>query len=235
MKKIFVVGDLFERFALNSDVMTLTNFIQSHKKNQLIRENSYWVGQGVNQDDLFNLSQSYPELFELLQGTSYIEKDKSLVHKQKAENCHLGMVEQLSEQRYRIPVLIDQHCAELSDHITGEHINGTILMEAVRQACIAVTEKYFIKDQQAVYFILKEMKCEYTSFLFPLPITMDYQITQSEIKSAHQTEFEVVAQLYHVSSQPACKINAKFSTYEKNMMSQLEKGMAQASPELFID
>lgn len=41
-------------------------------------------------------------------------------------------------------LMLNDRCAEMSDHVTGQHLQGMILIEAARQMTLAVTEMYFI-------------------------------------------------------------------------------------------
>ncbi|MDE8603478.1 AfsA-related hotdog domain-containing protein [Marinomonas sp. RSW2] len=233
MNKKFIVGNCFTRFAQGANIVLLDQFKLLLQSGDIDPSVNYWVGQGITASDIHDLNALHINLKSVLSGTDFVLKDHHIAHKRRPENCHISVPVKLSEGKYQMNVVIDPNCAELNDHITGEHINGTILMEAVRQSCIGVTERFFITGNKSPYFILKEMNSVYSSFLFPLPITMDYTIISHEIKGNYQTEFEIEATMYHVVSEPACKIKAVFSTYEKAPMEEFEQVMAADSPALF--
>lgn len=66
-------------------------------------------------------------------------------HKNKAENVLISEVSQIDVASYQCHLLIDDGCAEMADHVTGQHVQGMVLLEACRQMVNSVSERFLIK------------------------------------------------------------------------------------------
>jgi hypothetical protein len=230
MKTIkFIVGDCFGHFINDAETESLAKIL----KGDNAENTDYLIGQGISMNDLELIKLNNPKVYESIKNRDIVKKNKQIAHKCKVENCHITIPTKVSDTEYHLNILIDSGCCELSDHITGEHINGVILIEAVRQAFIAVTEAFFLAPEDKTYFIMKELRCEFLQFLFPLPIQMRYKILSHVQKAKCQLDFSVSTELYHVENEKACVINGVFSVYPKKMMVQLESELAKNSLTIF--
>ena len=191
------------------------------------------IGQGVSSADLEDLKADKPSLYNLIVNPNVVEKNPKIAHKRKIENCHITRPVKITDTDYKLDVVVDSKCCEISDHITGEHINGVVLIEAARQAFIAITETFFLNDNEKVYFILKKLNCEFNSFLFPLAIQMRYKILNFEKKGTSQFDFEVETAFYHHESDESSVIKGFFSVYPNAVMEQIESELADSAVDKF--
>ncbi|WP_233420966.1 AfsA-related hotdog domain-containing protein [Xenorhabdus nematophila] len=108
------------------------------------------IGQGVRHDfaekileNKKNNNYNNKELdLENIQKFVCYEKNK-YSHKRIPHNTIIGSTRKENENSFSLPLLIDERCELMSDHQTGQHIQGMILIEACRQTFIAVTEEFF--------------------------------------------------------------------------------------------
>jgi hypothetical protein len=235
MKKRFIVGDCFERFNRHANVLSLDCFKKLDIKATETLSYQYIIGQGISLSDLENIKSSNLPLYNLILNPQVVEKNPEIAHKRKIENCHIARPVKISDTDYQLDVVVDSKCCDISDHITGEHINGVVLIEAARQAFIAVTEIFFLDKNEKVYFILKKLDCEFNSFLFPLTIQMKYKILHFEKKGLAQFDFEVETMFFHHEKNESTIIRGAFSVYPKLLMEQIENELAESAVDIFYN
>lgn len=234
-KRKFIVGDCFEKFTQHSNIISLSKFKQLNSISDDVSSYEYVIGQGVSSLELNEIKMNQPAMYNMITNLNVLAKEQNIVHKRKVENCHITRPVKITETDYTLNISIDSKCCEISDHVTGEHINGIILIEAARQAFIAVTELYFLAKDDRVYFILKNISCQFESFLFPLTIDMKYKILNFEKKGHLKMEFEVEVIFYHHEEKNDCVIKGFFSVYPKLMMENLESELANNAIESFSE
>jgi hypothetical protein len=83
--------------------------------------------------------------------------------------------------------MIDENCERMNDHMSGQHMQGMVIMEAARQAMIAVTEMYLLPEKGIDYsFISDSLTVSYSNYAFPVKAIIRTTITQSDTDS-HKT------------------------------------------------
>ena len=146
-RKILVVGDRFIVYAsLHEDAITYSDFetLDIHRDRQ--EATNYFLGQGLTQKQRTRIARyvagrsgftvvGFPEL-----------ATKRETHKHEERNILVSRPRKLSSDQFELDLLIDGRCSDLSDHQTGQHISGMTLVEAGRQAFLAVTERFFIPE-----------------------------------------------------------------------------------------
>jgi hypothetical protein len=134
---------------------------------------------------------------------------------------------ELSKNHYQSFLIMNDNCAESSDHITGQHIQGMVLIEAARQMMLSVTENYFLLSQEKEnpYFTLNKINTNFLRFTFPVEIVINYQVmnitkkTNGSIKSTCKILFEQLGQT-------VAEIEIDFCVYSKDIIAVIEKTMA---------
>ncbi|MFQ9621346.1 MAG: hypothetical protein ACLR17_00915 [Enterobacteriaceae bacterium] len=56
-----------------------------------------------------------------------------------------------------------------------------LLVEASRQAFIAVTEEFIYKQEAGRYYVINSMATTFSSFLFPLPALVHFEFLEKDI------------------------------------------------------
>ncbi|MNP31136.1 A-factor biosynthesis hotdog domain protein [compost metagenome] len=98
---------------------------------------------------------------------------KRLSRKYRPENVLISIPERTDDGIYTASLLLHAQNELLLDHLTGQHVQGMVLLEACRQMLLAVTERFHLDEYEPPkrYFVLNEMNVRYTAFAFPLPLS----------------------------------------------------------------
>ena len=109
--------------------------------------------------------------------------------------------------------------------MTGMHIQGMALMEAARQAFLAVTEAYFLNgDDRDYYFVIKRMDVAYTNFVFPFDATLRYDITRISQKNDRHGFDADIAILQ--AGETCTTVQVSFTAFEATTIAERERGVA---------
>jgi len=93
-------------------------------------------------------------------------------HKHVPRNIAITQPYAAGDGTYGCSLLLDEASADISDHLTGRHVPGQMIAEAVRQTAIAVTESFMLPSRRALdsRFVTHEIAVTYADFMLPLPI-----------------------------------------------------------------
>ncbi len=231
---IFIVADSFINFAKNDYVITYSQIdlcLRSHFW-QPSDQQKFIICQGISDAKIHQIKQLCCErnLEMFFQFPKYKRADSGLSHKHKSHNTMIAKPQKISSNEYNIPIFLDENCAEMSDHLTGQHIQGMVLIEAARQSFLAVTEAFFNKDNIKYYFVINEFNTVYKSFMFPLNAYIKFKITQMDTASALRMMFSVTMDFYQAGSdQSACTIKASYTAYDEQKIHASEEKRARAA------
>ena len=235
-----VVADKFADFTVNDRTITL-----SHLKallslpNHLLPERARLVlGQGVSDDEragiatMVEASEDHRERWDINALRSHCDRaTAALSHKKKACNTLIGPPEAVGEDTFRLDLCIDQNCELMEDHQTGQHVQGMILVEAARQAFLAVTEEFFLKGaNRKSYFVINEMNSSFLGFVFPLYAYMEYRIVLKDINDRRQ-RFNVEIDLIQIG-ELRVRTTFAFTAYPDEVIAQKEASLAMQAAAL---
>lgn len=201
---ILVVGDKFSSYAQGKDAITISQLkgllalpvqlLPNQGKTTLL------PGQGMGESCIASLlgeaerSPNYSMFDFSLWRNLPKRADQTITHKHKPENTLISHPRQLSQDIFELQLLIDENCELMSDHQSGQHVQGMILIEAVRQATVAITETYFIKDKAIQYaFVLNDMSVKYNNFSFPVTASIICRVTEKDIDNPKRLSFAIEA------------------------------------------
>lgn len=181
-RTLFLVGDAFAEFAEHEGVMTVSQLARQIRKGAFPRGAglaSVTLGQGVSQFDVQFVRDTVAR--RGLTGMVVIDDralrnraGRELVHKHRAENVLISLPRRTGPGCFESDLLVDSGNEVMSDHLTGQHMQGMLVMEAGRQMFIAVAERHYL-PLEAVgnsYFVIDTFTTRYRNFLFPLPATV---------------------------------------------------------------
>lgn len=233
---VLVVGDKFESIVDNKYILKFSDFIKFiyfFKKKGLNQKKVFvYIGQGLSKDEInilrftlghYKLNCSIISEFEK---TEYC--DKKDVHKHEQKNVMITIPRRLGKNFYESFFLFDDDCAEMSDHLTGSHIQGVIVAEAARQMTLAVSERYLLPDNKKykMSFVTNKTESEYKNYLFPLEIRME-MVLQS-LRRGFDDNFMAKAEILFFQNKIQCaKIIFNFSSINKEYISEKETNMAR--------
>lgn len=240
MKNIYVVGDKFRNYIDDVDIIGFSQLLFMLKRLKARKNNapsiSIWMGQGINTSEirLFNqlIKKYHLERQVNICGDNPLDKaSNTLTHKHHQKNTLISDPQKMDDEHYVSKLLIDDDCAEMSDHLTGQHIQGMTLIEAARQQTIAVTEKYFVGKDENVGFSTDSLATEFYQYVFPLSCELQYTII-SKRKFGCNAKYKVNVEF--VQNNKIClKVVYQFSVYEKSYLKGKESQLKQASLSLF--
>ncbi|MBD1577964.1 hypothetical protein HC723_16360 [Vibrio sp. S11_S32] len=164
-----VVGDDFKLFAKKNKAVTFSNLELLLEKNQIDTLN---LGQGLSKSELVKIN----EISSVKLLNEYNQIPKGLVHKTNDVNTLISDVIKIGEDSFSFGVQIYKGNEFLLDHITGIHINGTLIIEAARQALVSVLESHYGDVSIGSRFILNSFKTEFISYVYPIAINGNINI-----------------------------------------------------------
>ncbi len=185
MDRRVIVGDGYAEFSKHPQVQTASQFLE-----QLRASPRSWagarlcVGQGLSPTQLEELTReatSHNLLLEL--PTSEVRAPVSLTHKSNADYVLVTRPLRVAPCAYRGSILIDAQVDRLSDHVTGEHIGGMLLIEAARQFGIAAVEIEYDRTEDNRWGLMwSGLRVAFTNYAFPLPTEVLMHIHEDESK-----------------------------------------------------
>jgi hypothetical protein len=243
-RKIILVGDKFKEFANGKDILTVSQLkaLVSIPSCCIDKEHEIIVGQGIDKDfaktildnqkndDNFNKKIKLNSLENLLN-----KKSNSYTHKRLNHNTLIGNAEKIEDRgdSYRLPLQIDERCELMSDHQTGQHIQGMLLVEACRQTFIAITEEFIYEKQKNYYYVINSINTDFQSFLFPLPAEIIFTYSEKNINE-HRGRFK--AQMHVNQLGVTCAtMNVSFSVYPSSIINEKENNLAIAATKNVIE
>lgn len=233
--KLCVVGDLMKDFSSHKNVITISELeklIKSNPSDFDTEKYDIQVGQGICENRLKNLhshisKSGLSDLFQINIPKLYKKSGRCLTHKNKDKNIMISEPIQVDNNAYESLLMLEDDCAEMSDHVTGRHIQGMVLVEAARQMVIAVTEKYYISTDRKgkLNFVTHSMDTLFHQFIFPLSVSIKYHII--ELKEASNNNLSSKAIISFVQNGiVAAEVIFKFSVLDSVFIVEKESYLA---------
>ncbi|MDI3440759.1 AfsA-related hotdog domain-containing protein [Erwinia sp. V90_4] len=242
-KKLVVVGDKFNEFANGKDVLTISQLelLTQIPANIIGKEHEIIVGQGVRKDFAGNVIYNkeknaiYGSKLKISSLERLISNKKNVhCHKRLEQNILIGTAEQAGHNSniYTMPLLIDERSEFMADHQTGQHIQAMLLIEASRQAFIAVTEQFIYTEEAGRYYVINNMAINFSSFLFPLPALVNFEFLDKDVNDRRG---RFTAQVRVTQCQTLCvTMDVSFTVYASDLISEKEKSLAKVAMQAAI-
>jgi hypothetical protein len=225
----YVVGDEFENFAKNQNVFTFSNFITQLYTNKNKKFIDYLVlGQGLSESETKILCiVAKKENITILNDADLNIASTNLTHKCKVENILISEPVKTQEQIYTSKLFINDACAEMSDHKTGQHIQGMVLIEAARQMMLSVAEKYILTydDQGKSYCALLKVNSFFNQFAFPIETEIKHIIHELQANGSGRYIAKTKTEIYQ-NQQMVAFVEIDYLFNNKEKLLNKEKGMA---------
>ncbi|MCD6048474.1 MAG: A-factor biosynthesis hotdog domain protein [Gammaproteobacteria bacterium] len=229
-----IIGNIFKSLSDQKLVLTLDELIEN-LNSRTIKHGLLSLQQGISEDEaqyIKNILGS-KKLLSTFTLSSYFDEatrcPNKLTHKAHTFNTLISEPHASKDQGYTSLLMIDSRCAEMSDHVTGKHIQMSVLAEAARQMVLAVTEKFFIPESLRGHlsFVANRTESKFTHFVFPFRTEIHCNILKQRILSGNnllntiQIQFiqnhETVAEMQFDSS----VFSKKFLTEKENRMADI--------------
>lgn len=241
LKKIYVVSNKLSTFARHKNIFTVDNFlakVRSKKDASTLSLNPYEVnlGQGLNDEEIDGIINlivflDLENLF-ILNSLSWSKKrsSKQLTHKHKDQNIIISEPKKLSCEEYQSDLMLNESCAEMSDHITGQHIQGMVLIEAARQMVNSVSEKFLIPKGDSIRkgFVLNGMNVKFNHYVLPLDVELNFVIRKLRRGLGGNFKVDSIVNVIQ-NSQLMMSIQIDFSVMDKVTLLNIESKIVEQS------
>ncbi|MGQ3892020.1 AfsA-related hotdog domain-containing protein [Legionella sp. CNM-4043-24] len=239
LKPIYIVGNRLKNFACFDNVYTFDEFKQfyidvvSAETKSIVYE--VRVGQGLSDRCINKVIQllNRPEAKNIFLINSFLMNlsrgSKLETHKHFDKNIMITSP-LLDNDKYISYLHLDDAAAEMSDHITGQHIQGMVLIESARQMINAVAEKFLIPSHISSLkgFVLNRIESNFKQYVFPVEVKLCLEILN--IKNGLNGDFKADAKLkVYQNNIEMCCIEISFSVVDKKILSAIEHSMAEKS------
>jgi hypothetical protein len=242
MKKvnIILVGNTLTTFANNKNIFTYDQFNSllevEHKLN--ISQNSYLIslGQGLSDTQIQALpshiaSLDLSERFTLSDELLHLKRaTRQATHKRNADNIMISSPVKHAETAFKSYLMLNEQCAEMSDHLTGQHIQGMVLIEAARQMINAVSEEHLIQRDRDIRkgFVLNSIESTFIEYVFPSEVS--FHLTLNHMRGGLGGNFKAEASIdVRQHNKLMMKIDLGFSVIDKTTLLDIESMMAAQS------
>lgn len=232
--RIFVVGDTFAGTAAQfENIMTETDALDYVQSN-LQPEHAilFLVQQGVDYRSLSSAIKSQSkdpatqDIYSIEPSRCDARATKRLAHKARSENILISSPRRVNDHRFEMDLCFSSQNEFFLDHMTGMHIQGMALIEAGRQAFLAVTEAYFLDgDPKDYYFVIKSMDTSFQNFMFPFDATLLYDVTNVRQKGTHLGSEATITLVQ--GGEICTTIKVAFTAFEADKIAVREREVAQ--------
>ncbi len=228
---VYVVGDRFKSFCQKDDLLTYSQLATGLKEGRIVAK-KYYIGQGLNQDQISHLRRllrRQEQEYQLDEVVS-IKIKPEYVHKHDSRNVLISYPDRVDEHRFVIDLAIDENCSEMQDHTTGKHIPGLLLVEAARQFYMASFEalalqKYELDSSMPLgnAYILKQLQVNYLNFLFPLRVEGVLNFSHLDWNLEKRTAVGTANILFSQNGKVACQVECTACAFTRPFIDALEK------------
>lgn len=238
-----VVGDRFWQFAVDRKAITvsyLRGLLNSVRGDDLLpgKRMVLMLGQGVSDEDIAELlamatKAPHAHRFDFSRWQQSKRASSYVSHKLRMENILLSEARRVDENSFEMTLMLDDHCELMIDHQSGRHLAGVVLIEAVRQSLLVVTEGHYLRrDGKKHDFTFHDLSVKFHRYCFPFETTLQYTVREMETRG-NRYRFEVEVLIKQCDAVVA-SATAKMTAYVSPMLSKVESEQASRSLELYL-
>ena len=180
---VIVVGDRFESFGRNPEVLLVSKHAEGLGTAGSLPK---IPGQGLSEEE------------EVALFATPAKCTQEEVHKHHRKNVLVGNLRRVGSQAFDLDVRLDDESADMSDHLTGQHIPGMVLIEVARQCLLAVSSVFCPGKSERKYLaVLNLVEARFLAFAFPVPTIAHFTVRTSDAATVTRMSFQssvVIAQ-----------------------------------------
>jgi len=182
MSIFVVVADDFKEFSQTCGALAFSEACERLRAGQFTADDIFVPGQGLSGNEKVSL-----EATAYLSGTTRslalwrdwdtpVSAPHAITHKRRPENTLISTPAKETPNLYRSHLIVSAQNELLRDHVTGQHIQGMVLVEACRQMFIAVSELSHMgcAGDRRTYVVFNELSAKFLAFTFPVPAYVEY-------------------------------------------------------------
>jgi len=227
---ICIVGDTFAALAEVDGVRTVSQLVADVKSGAPLPTRLI-AGQGVTDYELEYLSNA---LAAGSRGEMTIEPlavervSRDVAHKHRETNVLLADLERIDDDvdgavAFAANLRLHTENELLQDHQTGQHLQGIIIIEAMRQMFIAVFEAThgLQMAERSLFVVWDALDVRFTSFLFPLPARLTCRIVEEDVTDPTRMAFRVSMTMTQ-NDHPAAVADVRFGVHDNDRIRAIE-------------
>lgn len=229
---LLVVGDKFASYVQGKDAITLSQLrgLLSLSIPMLAGQGVTVLvpGQGLGDTSVKQLLQeaaASPNLscFDFSLWHRLPERaHSSLTHKHEPANTLISTPRRIAQDTFESHLLIDENCELMQDHTSGQHVQGMVLIEATRQALLAVTEAFLMPKNGISYaFVFNALSVNYSHYTFPVGAIIRSVMTENSVENPRRLSFAANV-FVEQCGQTVSTFTASFGAMEKLRISKRE-------------
>lgn len=241
-KHVVVVADRFAPFADGERVLTISDLLMRVSRKPSADPHRTWmvhVGQGIESRDWQLLESACQDnvtaRMAAREAPFGAQVSPAVVHKLRPENVLLANVRHLTTGYCAADLRI--HCDNelVIDHRTGEHVQGMVIVEAMRQICIAQFETDYRRDLPDFEYagVWKRINLSFQDFLFALPATVAADVTFSDLSRPTNLKFRVRTSICQNGNEVA-SAEIEYSMIKQERFANLEHAKATRASQTYL-
>ncbi|MFD5175220.1 AfsA-related hotdog domain-containing protein [Nocardia sp. NPDC058379] len=225
-----VVADRFLGISADERVHTVSGLVAQLRGGRLTdRELTVHLGQGITRHDLDYLEHVAKTSGAGLRVIGEIAEParRHHVHKYQHSNVLLAGLTREQEHVFHADLRLDSDNELLLDHQTGEHVQGIVVIEAVRQLFLAAFElEYGVRNpREHFYIVWNNVDLRFTSFLFPLPATLHARLTPVSLDDPGKLRFVIETEVRQFGKTVA-DARIEFTALPNERIARIERAKA---------
>lgn len=235
MNMIIAVSDAFEEFSKKLGLICYSDLIEKLSSNDTTNlvHRDVIAGQGLSDSEIdyaYCLAMSIgldKEFKHWYYWNRHPRADCSMSHKQKPENVLISEPQRISDDQFYVDLFLNPQSELMCDHLTGQHVQGMVLIEACRQMFLAVTERFCLDGFPTAghYFAIKDISISYMEFAFPLPTEIRYYLRDKQQTKADRITFEAKMEVWQNQRQVA-EMTVRFTVFDSEYLAKHEATLA---------
>jgi hypothetical protein len=231
-----IVGNKFENFSNKTNIFTYKQFKEymfKYGKLGGARKVFVYIGQGLSDKQITNIKSiisvsNLEHVFDLMNFSDIKRASSHITHKRYDHNIMISEPSKINDSNYSSFLLLDDSCAEMSDHVTGQHIQGMVLLEAARQMINAVSDKYLLDINDKKGFVLNKLSSDFKEYVYPLEVELNFVI--NKIRRDRRNNIQADAKIiFYQQGRNTLEVDISFSVYDSKILDELEARMAYTS------
>jgi hypothetical protein len=227
-KTLYVVGNRFGEVANGDGIVSFDDALERCRTGR-IDVSRISLQQGVSERHHQTLQAALTGN-EDVRLVSYFDEHRrcsgELTHKTKPENTLISDPQTMADENsYASILMIDDACAEFSDHVTGKHVPFMVLIEAARQMGNAVTQKFH--STTAKIYLAEEIRVCFATFVYPFETRIDCRVTRRDLRATGDGKMALEIDFVQ-QSKTACQLSLAFTVLDRKFVTSLETNALKA-------
>jgi len=221
-----VIGNRFEDFAEASGAISAQTALD-----RLIAGSTddMVIGQGVNDRDADVIAILGAAVGRRVERGAVDPQraGRAICHKHLPENQLISSPRWVEENVFEADMLVDDRNEILSDHLTGCHLQGMLLIEATRQMFIAVAETQYehLGVPQNGYVVFDRITTKFEQFAFPIPTRIRQTVSETEKVKEDRVRFASTIEIFQPQGCVATS-DVSYTIFEAASLGSKEKKLA---------